>query len=63
MLRKDTLHMIKMNWEPKVPTTDEIRKQVARKQGHLAGSVRMALGKVIGSDRTVMKPQNHMKVK
>ena len=49
MLRKDTLHMIKTEWEPRVPSTEEIKIQMEKRQPHLAGSVRAALGKVIGS--------------
>ncbi len=49
MLRKDTMHMIKTEWEPKVPKTEEIKRQMQKRQARSAGSVRAALGKVIGA--------------
>lgn len=52
MLRKDTMHMIKSEWEPRVPETRQIKEQMEKRQARLAGSVRAALGKVIGEERT-----------
>ena len=49
MLRKDTIHMIKSEWEPRVPETWQIKEQMEKGQVRLAGSVRAALGKVIGA--------------
>ena len=54
MLRKDTIYMIKTEWEPKIPSTNEIKRQMKKRQPHLAGSVRAALGKVIGSSESSM---------
>lgn len=48
MLRKDTIYVSKKHWEPKVPTTKVIQAQVSGKR--LAGSIRLASGKVIGAD-------------
>lgn len=64
MLRKDTLHMIKSEWEPKVPPTDKIKIQMKKRQPHLAGSVRAALGKVIGSiEKSIVLPKKCVKSK
>lgn len=49
MLRKDTLHMIKNEWEPRIPKTEEIKRQMQKRQARSAGSVRAALGRVIGA--------------
>ena len=46
MLRKDTLHMLKSDWEPKVPSVKDMKKQVLNAQGRIAGNVRFALGRV-----------------
>lgn len=48
MLRKDTLYMVQSNWEPKVPTAEVMQRQVEKRQMRLAGSVRAALGKLVG---------------
>ena len=62
MLRKDTIRMIKTDWEPKVPSTNEIKRQMKKKQPHLAGSVRAALGKVIGSsEKSIALPKKSIK--
>lgn len=50
MLEKDVLYMLDSDWEPKVPTSDEIRKQSESFHGRLAGSVRLVLGRVVGSE-------------
>ena len=49
MLRKDTMHMIKTEWEPRVPKTEEIKRQMQKRQARSAGSVRAALGKITGA--------------
>lgn len=48
MLRKDTIYVSKSQWEPRVPTTEAIQAQVSGKR--LAGSIRLADGKVTGAD-------------
>lgn len=48
MLRKDTIYVSRSQWEPQVPTTKAIQAQVSGKR--LAGSIRLADGKVIGAD-------------
>lgn len=64
MLRKDTLHMIKTEWEPKVPSTEKIKTQMKKRQPHLAGSVRVALGKVTGaSEQSIISPKKYVKSK
>ncbi len=47
MLRKDTIYVSKSQWKPQVPTIKAIRIQVFGKR--LAGSIRLADGKVIGA--------------
>ena len=49
MLRKDTIYVSKSQWEPQVPTTKVIQNQVLGKR--LAGSIRLAEGRVIGADK------------
>ena len=63
MLRKDTLHMIKTEWEPKVPTTDKIKTQMKKRQPQFAGSVRAALGKVTGLSEKTNLPKKCLKTK
>lgn len=50
MLRKDTIYVTKNLWEPTIPSTKTIQKQVAKNKQKLAGSIRLARGKVIGND-------------
>ena len=54
--------MIKTEWEPKVPSTNKIKVQMKKKQPNLAGSVRAALGKVIGSpEKSIVLPKKSAK--
>ena len=55
MLRRDTLYMVQSNWEPKVPAAEVMQKQVKKRQMRLAGSVRAALGKLIGEKNVSLK--------
>ena len=50
MLRKDTIYMLSQDTDSKVPTTEVIKAQAKRFEGRLAGSVRLATGRVLGSD-------------
>ena len=50
MLRKDVKFMLNSDWEPKVPTTKEIKRQTKWFRGRTSGSVRLAKGLAIGSD-------------
>lgn len=64
MLRKDTMHMIKTDWEPRVPKTEEIKRQMQKRQARSAGSVRAALGKIIGaSENSIFPFESRMKNK
>lgn len=56
MLRKDTIYIARSSWEPRVPTTEEIQRQVASKQMKLAGSIRLACGKVVGRNTEKERP-------
>lgn len=55
MLRKDSKVMLRKDWEPRVPEDYLSKRQIATRDGKLdgrmAGSVRMANGKIIGGDR------------
>lgn len=42
--------MLKKDWEPQVPTTDIIIKQTKGFFNRLSGSIRLALGLVVGKD-------------
>ena len=46
MLRKDIKYMLDKEWEPSVPQASIIRKQSAKFDGRLSGSVRLAKGRV-----------------
>lgn len=46
MLRKDTVYMTSLHWEPKIPTLDEIRRQITNKQISCDNSVRLTIGKL-----------------
>lgn len=61
MLRKDTIYVTKNHWEPKIPSTKTIQEQVARNETKLAGSIRLARGKVIGAEGKIVK--NHWETK
>jgi len=50
MLRKDTVYMLNQDTDSKVPKTATIKKQANRFRGRLSGSVRLATGRVWGSD-------------
>lgn len=49
-MRKDVEYMLKKDWEPQVPTTDIIIKQTKGFFNRLSGSIRLALGLVVGKD-------------
>lgn len=54
--------MIKTEWEPRVPKTEEIKRQMQKRQARSAGSVRAALGKVIGAyEKSVSLYESYMK--
>lgn len=62
MLRKDTMYMIKTDWEPRVPKTEELKRQMQKRQARSAGSVRAALGKIIGAiDNSISLYESRMK--
>lgn len=46
MLRNDVKFMLKNNWEPKLPKKETVKKQIEKSNGKIAGSVRLALGKI-----------------
>jgi len=46
MLRKDAIYMASLHWEPKIPTLDVIRRQIANKQISCDNSVRLTIGKL-----------------
>ena len=50
MLRKDTIYMLSQNTDSSVPKTAVIQKQAKDFKGRIAGSVRLATGRVWGSD-------------
>ena len=50
MLRKDAIYMLNEDVDSKPPVTDVIRKQIKNYRGSLYGSVRLATGRVLGSD-------------
>ena len=46
LLRKDTIYISSLHWEPKVPSATTIQKQVAGKHFNCHDSVRLNLGKL-----------------
>lgn len=61
MLRKDVKYMLEMDWEPKIPSESIIRKQSAKFEGRLSGSVRLAEGLVaVSGSRVLNKKRNRL---
>ena len=50
VLRNDTIYLLSQNQDSSVPSTAKIQKQVEKRVGHVYGSVRLATGRVVGSD-------------
>jgi hypothetical protein len=50
MLRKDTIYMLSQDTDSKVPKTAVIKMQAEKFRGRISGSVRLATGRVWGSD-------------
>ena len=64
MLREDVKYMLERDWEPKVPEENIIRKQSAKFEGRLSGSVRLAMGLVATSgSRVSNKKRNRLQKK
>jgi len=51
VLRNDTIYLLNQNQDSSVPTTEVIQKQVDKRVGYVYGSVRLATGRVVGSNK------------
>ena len=59
MLRNDTIYLLDKDQDLRVPTTDVAKKQIAMRKGRIYGSVRLALGKVVGRDDDIREKENN----
>ena len=50
MLRNDAIYLVDKDLDSRVPTTETIKDQVINHTDYVYGSVRLATGRVIGSD-------------
>ena len=62
MLRNDAIYLIDKDQDSHVPTTDMISSQVGKHVGYVYGSVRLATGRVIGSDNKKPKSKKRRRI-
>lgn len=46
MLRKDTVYITKQHWEPRVPSVEEIKRQLEKKPADCENATRLNMGKI-----------------
>jgi len=63
MLRKDVIYMTSLHWEPKIPSVDEIRRQITNKQISCDNSVRLTIGKVFVKNKELFLIANGRMIK
>ena len=61
MLRNDAIYLIDKDQDSHVPNTETIGRQVGKHIGYVYGSVRLATGRVIGSDNKKPKRSKRLR--